>query len=323
MSFAPAVCDEAAAVLRSLVGPVRAEPGCIATRLLKSTEEASNLTWMEEWRDIKEFELHLKGNTFRKILAVIELAAAKPEVEIDDIATRRGFDLVEEVFDNTLSVYSISETNSKEREMSDEKMEKITVENTRNMRYGEFFIIKPDGLQVYNTTGLNDCPAELWDALDLDEIKQQTGAMQVQLNGPHFWMMDRQTLALGEKAIFGGIEARWAAHAPLSVVQKGASGGAPYQIYTPSKTQSMVYDAGKPVFELIDPDGYAYVLQAREERFPIPELEKLGDKLNLPEGWRYRSRVLNEDLALDLSPAGTIYAVGDDFHQYYTRHGRA
>jgi hypothetical protein len=206
--------------------------------------------------------------------------------------------------------------------MNNEKMERVTVENTRDMRYGEFFIIKEDGLQVYNTTGLNDCPAELWHALDLDAIKEQFGAMSVQLNGPHFWMMDRQTLALGEQVTIGGIEARWAARAPLSVVQKGASGGAPYQIYTPSKTQSMVYDAGKPVFELIDPDRYVYVLQAREEQFPISELAGLGDKLKLPEGWQYRSRVLEEDLSLDLGPAETIYAVGDDYHQYYTRHGR-
>lgn len=196
----------------------------------------------------------------------------------------------------------------------------VTVKNTRDMRYGEIFIIKPTGLEVYNTTGLNDCPAELWDAMDLDAIKAQFGAMQVQKNGPHFWMMDEQTLAFGDTATFGGIEARWAAQAPLSVVQSGASGAAPYKIYTPQKTQSMVYSKGKPVFELIDPDGNPYVLQARDERFPIPALARLGEQLQLPEGWQYRTRVLTEDLKLDLGPARTIYAVGDDFHQYYTRY---
>jgi hypothetical protein len=198
-------------------------------------------------------------------------------------------------------------------------MEKVVVKNIRDSRYGEIFIIKQTGLDVYNTTGLNDCPAELWDKLDLEKIKTDFGAMQVQKNGPHFWMMDEQTLMMGETKTFGGIEARWAAHAPLSVVQKGATGGAPYAIYTPSKTQSMVYSKGKPVFELIDPDGNVYVLQAHDEQFPIPSLAKLGDKLSLPKGWQYRTRTLTEDKKLDLSPAQTIYAVGDDFHQYYTR----
>ena len=200
-------------------------------------------------------------------------------------------------------------------------MQLITVPDTRDMRYGEIFLIKESGIEVYNTTGLNDCPAELWDKLDLDAIKEEHGAMSVQKNGPHFWMMDSQTLMLGEKLTFGGIEARWAARAPLSAVQKsGASGGEPYKIYTPSKTQSMVYEKGKPVFELKDPDGYFYVLQAREERFSIDSLASLGDKLSLPEGWEYRTRVLAEDLTLDLGPDETIYAVGDDFHQYYTRY---
>ncbi len=199
-------------------------------------------------------------------------------------------------------------------------MEKVTVKSIRDSRYGEIFIVKQTGLEVYNTTGLNDCPAKLWDNLDLEKIKKDFGAIQVQKNGPHFWMMDEQTLMTGEKKTFGGIEARWVAHAPLSVLQQGATGGKPYAIYTPSKTQSMVYSKGKPVFELVDPDGYVYVLQARDERFPIPSLAKLGDQMKLPKGWQYRSRTLTEDLKLDLSPAKTIYAVGDDFHQYYTRY---
>jgi len=97
MDFAPQACDEAAAALRSLVGPVRAEPGCGATRLLRDTEDGCMLTWVEEWRSVEDFERHLRGVAFRRILAVIELAAAPPTVEIDDVSSRRGFELVEEI----------------------------------------------------------------------------------------------------------------------------------------------------------------------------------------------------------------------------------
>ena len=204
--------------------------------------------------------------------------------------------------------------------MSNDETQTVTLENARNKRYGEVFIVKQSGVEVYNTTGLNDCPAALWDALDLDAIKKQHGAMAVQKNGPHFWMMDWQELSLGGQASFGGLQARWAARAPLSAVQKGASGAEPYKVYTPAKKQKMVYSKGKPVYELVDPDGNAYVLQARNEELPMESLETLGEKLKLlPRGWQYRSRVLSEDLVLDLGPDETIYAVGDDFHQYYTR----
>lgn len=97
MEFTPQTCEEAAAVLRSLVGPVRSEAGCSATRLLTDTDDGRMLRWVEEWRTLEDFERHLRGPAFRRILAVIELAAAPPEVEIDDVSSRRGFELVEEI----------------------------------------------------------------------------------------------------------------------------------------------------------------------------------------------------------------------------------
>ena len=68
------------------------------------------------------------------------------------------------------------------------------------------------------------------------------------------------------------------------------------------------------------PDGHNYVLQAHDAQFPIESLAKLGEQMKqLPKGWQYRTRALTEDLVLDLGPDKTIYAVGDEFHQYYTR----
>jgi len=97
MEFSPETHGEAASVLRSLVGPVRAETGCNATRLLQSAGIGFGLTWVEEWRSVQDFERHLRSAAFRRILAVIELADSRPVVEIDEVASRRGFELVEEI----------------------------------------------------------------------------------------------------------------------------------------------------------------------------------------------------------------------------------
>ena len=81
-----------------------------------------------------------------------------------------------------------------------------------------------------------------------------------------------------------------------------------------------VYARGQSVFERIDPDGHIYVLPAHDAQFPIESLAMLGEQMKqLPKGWQYRTRALTEDLVLDLGPDKTIYAVGDEFHQYYTR----
>jgi len=61
MEFTSRTCDEAASALRSLVGPVRSESGCSATRLLMGTEDGNKLTWVEEWRSVEDFEQHLRG----------------------------------------------------------------------------------------------------------------------------------------------------------------------------------------------------------------------------------------------------------------------
>jgi hypothetical protein len=205
-------------------------------------------------------------------------------------------------------------------EAQEKAVKKETVKDTRDMRFGEILVVKKSGIEVYNTTGLNDCPAKLWDALDLEKIRKQLGALKVQKNGPHYWMMDSQTVSFGEKVSFGGLEARWVATLDPAVVQKAAKGSRPYKVFAPKKTQKMVYSRGKPVYELVDPDGHLYVMQAHDERFPIESLAKLGEKMKkLPRGWRYRTRTLTEDLVLDLGPGQTIYAVGDEFHQYYTR----
>jgi len=202
----------------------------------------------------------------------------------------------------------------------EKNLKSYTIENTRNMRFGEILIAKRTGIEVYNTTGVNDCPADLWNGMDLDKIKKEFGAFRVQKNGPHYWMMDSQTVLFGKKASFGGLEARYVATLNLGAFQKDATGSAPYKVFTPKKTQRMVYSKGKPVYEIVDADGHVYVLQAHEEQFTLESLPKLGEKLKkLPKGWQFRTRTLTEDLVLDLKPDETIYAIGDEFHQYYTR----
>jgi hypothetical protein len=207
-----------------------------------------------------------------------------------------------------------------EASAQEKAMKSITVENSRNLRFGELLVIKDKSIDIYNTTGLNECPAELWDAMDLEMIKKQFGAKAIQKNGPHYWMMDTLTVSVGEKASFGGIEARWGATIDPRLIGKSDKGSEPYKVFNPKKTQKMVYSKGKPVYELVDPEGHIYVLQAREEKFPMEMLPKLGDQMKkVPKGWQYRTRILTEDLVLDLGPDNTIYGVGDEFHQYYTR----
>jgi hypothetical protein len=81
------------------------------------------------------------------------------------------------------------------------------------------------------------------------------------------------------------------------------------------------FDAGKPVFELVNTDGVAYVMQAYcigvDPTLTQDNLVALGDRLALPEGWTFRTRILDEELVVDTT-ATIATVVQDELENTYT-----
>ncbi len=199
------------------------------------------------------------------------------------------------------------------------------IDHMRGIRYGEVLamFLRDTGLEaeVYGTQMLNDCPQELWDTLNADEIAKDMGAVFVKLNGPRYWLLD----GLGSKVAvvdpvfkdFNGIQMRRIATIPI-----GADFAAgPYTIRNVNRGAVFFFDAGKTVYELVDPDGRAFVLQARcvgvDPGMTEESLATLGERLALPEGWSYRTRLLDAELVVDTS-ATLATVVQDEFENTYT-----
>ena len=87
--------EEALRVLRGLVGPVRSHPGCLATRLTQDVGDERVVTWVDQWRRREDHERHVRSDAFRRLLAVMDLAAEPPTFEVDEVGRRHGFELVE------------------------------------------------------------------------------------------------------------------------------------------------------------------------------------------------------------------------------------
>jgi hypothetical protein len=179
----------------------------------------------------------------------------------------------------------------------------------RDTRYGEVIaVFARDGgfaAEVYGTQMLNDCPAELWDALDATTIAEELGALAVKLNGPRHWTLDGfgTKVEVVEPVLrdFNGLGTR-----RIAVVELGETPSVtPYTENHVNRGAVFFFDAGKPVFELVDPDGTAYVMQAYcisvDPTIDLDALPTLGDRLALPEGWTYRTRVLDSELVIDTS----------------------
>lgn len=210
--------------------------------------------------------------------------------------------------------------------MSTEKPQKITG-NMRNVRYGEVLGVFVRGsdlyAEVWGTQMLHDCPLEWWNSLDPEALKTDIGALGIKMNGPRHWVLD----GFGNKTAhiepvirdFNGLPMRRIATVEFTPGEKAAT--SPYEIRRVNRGAVFFWDAGTEVYELVRPDGEAYVMQALctavDPTLSLDNLSELGSKLALPEGWSYRARILEEDLVVDTSDhLATV--VQDELENTYT-----
>jgi hypothetical protein len=199
-----------------------------------------------------------------------------------------------------------------------QKVETLTLTDIRGMRYCEFLLITDDGVVIYNTSASNGCPDDKWKAMDVAKEAANHGAKKVQLNGPHFWAMDEQTIGMGKTKTFGGIDARYAATLPLAALGSG-EGTDPYKPYTSAKLQTMVFKSGSQVYELVDSEGNAYILNAYGDEVTGGDPANLADQLSPADGWKFQVTTLTDDLTIVGTNKTPVQMVGDDMHQYYTQ----
>jgi hypothetical protein len=191
------------------------------------------------------------------------------------------------------------------------------------MRYGEVLLVRlsdsgPEAT-VYNTFPLNDCPAELWSKLDTTAIASQNDAQLALLNGPRYWLMssiDKVARGAPVKKTFGGIEMLRQA-----TVQLSSMNPAPYTVNRVSRNTVFTFDAGRPVFELIDPDGRRWVMQTWSQTvdpaLSLDDLPRLASRLNLPTGWTYESHTLTSPLRVDTTTQAA-HVTQDDLANSYS-----
>lgn len=190
-------------------------------------------------------------------------------------------------------------------------------------RYGEVLLLTPGeaGPQatVYNSFPLNDCPAELWSALDAQAIAAEHGAAGALLNGPRYWLMNAIEKAPQGPPLtktFGGIEMLQQATVLLSSMNP-----APYTVNRVSRNTVFIFNAGEEVYELRAPQGQRWVMQTWSQivdpHLSRADLPKLAGRLSLPPGWAYQPRVLANELRIDTTTRAA-HVLQDDLTNSYS-----
>ena len=122
-------------------------------------------------------------------------------------------------------------------------------------------------------------------------------------------MMDEYTYTGGDVMDFHGVEMRWAGDMTAAEAIAQFTGAYTHLPDLPQH-QLGVRTRASPVYLLREPNGGAvWVLQEYgnevDETLTADNLDRLGGMYkNLPEGWTFETKILDEELSLDTSRAG-------------------
>jgi hypothetical protein len=194
-------------------------------------------------------------------------------------------------------------------------------------RYGELLFGQIAGetvqAEVWTTFTLNDCPPELWDPIEVDKLASGRGATFGIKNGPRYWLIDELLrAAVIEDVEFGQFNGLAMIRVASVQIDLASIASRQYREHRVDRRTLFTWKAGSRVHELVDPEGGTYVMQAYSQivdpTLREAHLSALGSRLDLPEGWRFGSRVLDTDLLVDTRDV-EARVLQDDLQNSYCR----
>jgi quinol monooxygenase YgiN len=84
--------EEIESILRSITGPVGVMEGCLECRVSQDLEERTLLLLREKWATEDLLKKRLRGDDFRKVLAVMDLATEPPRIRFNLTSGERGLE---------------------------------------------------------------------------------------------------------------------------------------------------------------------------------------------------------------------------------------
>ena len=95
MTIPPQKRDEALKILRSAAELCKYDPGCLAYHMYRDLQEKNVLMLEEVWRTEEDLDRHLRSDTYRNLLLVLEMALEQPEIRFDTISSSTGIETIE------------------------------------------------------------------------------------------------------------------------------------------------------------------------------------------------------------------------------------
>lgn len=190
---------------------------------------------------------------------------------------------------------------------------------------------------VFDTLGFNMCPASTFNTITEQNIVDAYNAQyppaagaapatSATINGRRHWVMStiQSTGGVTSPPDTLTVNAMQLGLKAVLTTPQGSStvGEVPYVAQTVQRNTVYVFNAKRPINELVSPSGQVFVMQSYTLAFDSKlNLGRLGNvkymtaKNKMPQGWRYRTRTLKKDLTL--TAAGTTQVVNDQLRNTY------
>jgi len=202
-------------------------------------------------------------------------------------------------------------------------------DSVHGQRYCEIVLVKATltnvTVDVYNTLGYNACPEEQWKNISTDKLKKEFSVHTVVANGPRYFLMDKigifnndtATVSFDSLQMKEWIKMKLSIGAALSLKKNEAYKDRPFKFKSAS-----IFNAGTTVFELVSP-SHTYVMQSYstelDSSLTEATLPGLEQKLKLPDGWQYKTVILDSILHLVTDDAKESYGIEDELGNRYQR----
>ena len=203
----------------------------------------------------------------------------------------------------------------------------IHVQDVRGHPFCEVGLVTGTGqddaiANIWNTTGASDPTPEQFDALDADTIARENGALRAWLNPIRHWMFDRlDVVEVGDDRTFGGITGIWMAVAGAATLRQATVQGSydPGYVY---RNDTFTFSKGAKVYLLDAPDGEVFVMESFTRHWDPTlsedDLAHLAGRLDLPDGWGFRTHVLDQDLEVTSAKGDNVaHVLQDNLHNAY------
>ena len=82
-------------LLRSVEGPVLAQPGCAGFCIYDEQSAEPALVLVERWHSQAALDEHIRSDSYRRILGALELAGGAPDVRFECVSASQGMELIE------------------------------------------------------------------------------------------------------------------------------------------------------------------------------------------------------------------------------------